>query len=255
VLGANFAANDQGGAAGSDSAGTAETADWATLMAGVARDLHEHHDDVDETLAAVTAVALEVVPGVDFACVTVASKPTAVASRGATDPAAEKINEIQQALGEGPCLTALWDSPLVRAEHSRGDSPWPAYSRAALELGICESVSVRLYVKDHVLGALSLYARRSGALTDESVEAARVYAAHAAVALFAAEQEANLTVAIDRRDTIGQAKGILMERFKLTDGQAFGLLVKVSQNTNTPMRTLVDKLTKTGVVPGLPDAP
>ena len=220
-------------------------------MAQVARELQRHHDDVHNTLATVTAAAASVIPGVDFACVTVASKALGVTSKGATDPAAERINEIQQALGEGPCLSALWDQPLVRLDNVSGTSPWPAYSRAAAELGIAESISVRLYVLDHVLGALSLYSRTPGSLTDESVEAAELYAAHAAVALFAAELEANLTVAIDRRDVIGQAKGIVMERFKVTDAQAFSLLIRVSQNTNTPLREVADKLTQTGDVAGL----
>ena len=231
---------------------TPDGVEWAAVMAEVARDLQGHHEDVEDTLATVTHGATQVVPGVDFACVTVVSKTLGVTSRGATDPAAERINEIQQALNQGPCLSALWDQPLIRVDHLDASSRFPAYSAAAAELGIAESLSVRLYVKDVVLGALSLYSRTPGAMTNETVEAATLYSAHAAVALFAAELEANLNSAIDRRDMIGQAKGILMERFKLTDTQAFKLLVRVSQNTNTPMREVADKLTQTGDVTGLP---
>lgn len=69
---------------------------------------------------------------------------------------------------------------------------------------------------------------------------------HAAIAVAASRTVANLRTAIDSRDVIGQAKGIFMERYKLSSGQAFDLLVQSSQNTNTKLRDVADQRAATG---------
>jgi AmiR/NasT family two-component response regulator len=50
------------------------------------------------------------------------------------------------------------------------------------------------------------------------------------------------------RDVIGQAKGILMERFKITAEQAFDVLAKVSQDTNRKVSAVAEDLTRTGTL-------
>ncbi|CAJ1510387.1 ANTAR domain-containing protein [[Mycobacterium] holstebronense] len=50
--------------------------------------------------------------------------------------------------------------------------------------------------------------------------------------------------AIENRDTIGQAKGALMERYDIDATAAFNLLVKISQDTNTPVAHVARKLTR-----------
>jgi GAF domain-containing protein len=226
--------------------------DWALAMAELARELQSTVEDLDGTLAGITIGAVGIIPGVDFACVTVVTKEGEVSTLAATDPAAGKVNAVQQQAQQGPCLTALWQDPTVRAVDLSTETRWPVYTAAARELGIGGVMSVRLYVQDHVLGALSLYARSTEVLGDESMEIASMFAAHAAIAFAAAEEHAQLLAAIDSRDTIGQAKGILMERYKLTDRQAFSLLVKISQNTNIPLRQVVRQLTETGEIPQPP---
>lgn len=220
--------------------------DLATQMADLAGDLQASHDDLEVTLDSITSAATEVIPGVDFACVAVVSKDGEVNSLSATDPAAEKINAVQQQVQRGPCLSALWDEPVVHVADTRHDARWPEYAAAAADLGVVAVLSLRLYVQDHVLGALSLYSRRPGGFGPESIELATIYARHASLGFAHAEETAQMQTAIDHRDVIGQAKGILMERFKITGRQAFRILVKASQNTNVSLHRIAARLADTG---------
>ena len=112
------------------------------------------------------------------------------------------------------------------------------------------ALSFQLFVTGSNLGALNLYARRPRAFGEESEDVGLVLAAHAAVALAGAQHEQNLQRAVSSRDTIGQAKGILMERHKLTADQAFDVLARVSQELNRKLVDIARELAETGAVPG-----
>ena len=75
-----------------------------------------------------------------------------------------------------------------------------------------------------------------------------MFAAHAAVALAGAQQLEHVRSALVNRDVIGQAKGILMERFKMTGDQAFLALVAASQQTNRKLHVVAAELALTGVL-------
>ncbi|WP_164479254.1 GAF and ANTAR domain-containing protein [Nakamurella antarctica] len=218
-------------------------------MAELARELQSAHNSVAQTLEAITTAAVQTVPGADFACVTVVSRKQDVQTIAPTDIRAEKINAIQQSVGEGPCLQSLWESATVRVDDLDTDVRWPMFALAAVDLGIRSMMTVRLYVENTDLGALSFYSEKPSAFTPECEAVAVLLATHAAVALNTAELEANLTAAVDSRDVIGQAKGILMERYQLDSGRAFRLLVRVSQTTNVPLREVADGLLTTGEMP------
>lgn len=67
----------------------------------------------------------------------------------------------------------------------------------------------------------------------------------------ATERIEQLIEALATRDRIGQAKGILMERYRVTEHQAFELLSAASQSSNTKLVDLADNLTSTGEFMGL----
>jgi GAF domain-containing protein len=102
-----------------------------------------------------------------------------------------------------------------------------------------------------VYGSLSLVSRTAGAFNEDTASMADVFAAHAVIALAGARQRSQLRVAVASRDVIGQAKGVLMERYRLTPDAAFALLARVSQDTNTKLHDVAERLTQTG---GLPEA-
>ncbi len=226
----------------------------AMSLAETARDLQAEHAVLEDAAASIAKAAVDLLPGVAMACVTVVGRDHAVNTLGPTDCLLQSLNAVQQEHRAGPCLTALQQGsePMVLVEDTASDDRWPAYAGAAHALGISSVLCVRLYVLDRALGALSLFSRSADAFTENVVLAATAYAAHAAVAFDAARERDNLHAAIVGRDRIGQAKGILMERHKVTEDQAFALLVEASQNTNTPMRLIVDELNQSGVGPVCP---
>ncbi len=123
------------------------------------------------------------------------------------------------------------------------------FGRRAAELGVGSMLCYQLFIEGDQLGAMNLYARTRRAFDDDSEDVGRMLAAHAAVAVAGAEHEENLRTAVNSRDVIGQAKGILMERHKLTADQAFGVLARVSQEMNRKLVDVARELTDTGAVP------
>jgi hypothetical protein len=105
--------------------------------------------------------------------------------------------------------------------------------------GCCHFI---LFVQCRTLGALSLYSREAHAFTESSGNIGRVFAQHAAVAMFAAAAEGQFRTALASRDVIGQAKGMLMERYGIDAADAFKLLKRLSQENNTLLRHVAQQV-------------
>jgi GAF domain-containing protein len=240
------------GSTGPPGEATLDAPEWTLAMAEAAREIQVGHPTLDQTAESITAAALQLLPDVDMAAITVVGRDHTVTTLGATHPIPILLNQVQEQFRSGPCLSALWDDPMVYVEDVATDKRWREYADVARTEGVAAVLSVRLYVQHTALGALSLYSKRPEPFSPEEIIGVQAYAAHAAVALDQAREREQMRSAIDSRDRIGQAKGILMERYGLTDDQAFSLLVKTSQHTNTPLRLIVDQLTHTGELPGSP---
>lgn len=128
----------------------------------------------------------------------------------------------------------------------RTEQRWPEFAKRAVDLGVGSMLSIQLYVTGDNLGALNLYSEAAEAFDDESEHVGLLLASHAAIAMASAQQQEQLVQAITTRDLIGQAKGILMERHKITSEQAFTLLIRASQLANTKLRDVAEHLTTTG---------
>ncbi len=76
----------------------------------------------------------------------------------------------------------------------------------------------------------------------EAEEIGLAVATHAALALFSARREVQFASALASRDTIGQAKGMIMERFSIDALQAWELLRKLSQDANVSVFDLARQL-------------
>jgi GAF domain-containing protein len=140
----------------------------------------------------------------------------------------------------------MYNQETVRVDDLAADPRWPDLAHRAVRLGVRSTLSFQLFVESDDLGALNLLSRRPGAFTDESERVGLLYTSHIAIALADALEVGHLTTALVRRDAIGQAKGILMERYKITADQAFALLAKVSQETNTRLADIAERLALTG---------
>ena len=217
----------------------------ASLLARIARSL-DGDLDVDATMLTLVTGAVEAVPGAQSGGITeVDRRGRQVMVRYASDSFVVALDAAQLELAQGPCLdVAAWHRTM-RVEDFAEETRWPEFSARALELGARSLLSLQLYAGSDNLAALNLYSRRPRAFTDESEEIGLLFATHAAIAMSRARRDAQMRLAIDSRDIIGQAKGILMERFKINAEQAFQVLVKASTQTNVKVRDVAEKFAAT----------
>jgi GAF domain-containing protein len=224
--------------------------DLAEVMSRAARRLEEEHGDVEGTLQAVTATAVRVVPHAEECSISFVIGRSKIEPRASTSDLPREVDALQERIGQGPCMDAVWEHQVVRVDDVAGEDRWPLFAPAAAELGVGSMMCYQLFVEGDQLGAMNLYARTPRVFDDESEGVGHMLAAHAAVAIAGAGHEQNLRIAVGTRDVIGQAKGILMERHKLTADQAFGVLAQVSQEVNRKLVEVARELTETGAVPG-----
>jgi GAF domain-containing protein len=183
--------------------------------------------------------------------VTLVQSRRRVVSAAASGEPARRFDDLQQQTQQGPCLDAMYEQRTVRVDDLTTDPRWPELARrATAELGVARVLCFQLFVHAGNLGALNLLARRPGAFTDESERIGLLFASHAAIAVADARDLNHITTALDSRDVIGQAKGILMERLKITADQAFGVLSRLSQRSNVKLRDVARNLVETGEMPG-----
>ncbi|MFG2077161.1 GAF domain-containing protein [Nonomuraea maritima] len=228
--------------------GHARHDDLAVTLTELARTLREE-PGVQETLDGIVAAAVDTVPGTRYAGLMVVEGRRHVDTRAVTAEVVRLVDQAQYDVGEGPCLDcldAVHERRTVRLPDMTAERRWPLFARRAIELRIMSMLSFQLYVRRDILGALNLYSREVGAFDDESEHVGLLFAAHAAVAMSGAQHEEHLVRAVAMRDLIGQAKGILMERHRVTAEQAFALLVRASQQTNTRLADIAQHLVDTG---------
>lgn len=186
----------------------------------------------------------------DFADVAFIHRRKQIETAASTDPLADKALQLQLELGEGPVLDIVRSGQGVVMIHDvKSETRWPRWCEELGRLEIRSLISVRLATADAVMGTLNLYGRRSGQFDEDDVAVAYILARHASVAVASARQEASLWQAIDARKAIGQAQGILMERFDLDADQAFAILRGYSQNHNIKLNKVARDLVATRKLP------
>jgi transcriptional regulator with GAF, ATPase, and Fis domain len=209
---------------------------------------------MDSLLQTVADLTKSVMPGNPEASVLllVKDRPTTVVSTGEL---ATELDETQYEKGHGPCLHAARTGELTEIPDTRAEDRWPDYTPRAVEHGNLSSLSIPLAIDpdEQVTGALNIYARRPEAFDEASRSVATRFGPYAAVAtgnLYAYQSARdlaeNLQTALDSRAAIDQAKGVLIERYKLTPDQAFQLLTRASMTTNRKLRDVADDLVRTG---------
>jgi hypothetical protein len=211
-------------------------------------------DTVAGALSHVVHAAAEVVPGADLVSVTLRSKDGTLTTPVETEPVAVELDELQYSFGQGPCFDAAREpGPAFTWRGDLAVSPdWPKFGPAAAERGYHSVLSTALLpaTSPRLSGALNIYARRRDEFTDQTAGArALLLATHASLALATTEavrlaelREAQLRQALDSRDVIGQAKGILMHRRGISADDAFDLLRRTSQDLNVKLAELAQTL-------------
>ena len=200
---------------------------------------------VEDVLSDVTETAKKLIPGVDTAGVLLISKGKKFDSVAGTSDLPHLLDELQMKYEEGPCVQAAIDDLIVRTDDFRTEDRWPRYSAAAVELGVLSGLSFKLYTSTQTAGALNLFAFKERAFDGEAETVGAVLAAHAAAAILASRHGEQLQSALSTRDRIGQAKGIIMERFNIDDVQAFEMLRKLSQDGNVRLVDIAERVINT----------
>lgn len=220
----------------------------ADRLSQLARSL-EQQPDAAETLDAVVHAAVDTVPGAQHASISAIRKRRVVETRASTGELPRAVDQAQYDTGQGPCLDTLYEQDTVRLPDLVAEQRWPDFTKRAIELGVGSMLAVQLFVEGDDLGALNLHSEHQAAFDEEAEHVALLFASHAAVAMSAAQQKQQLRRAVTTRQLIGQAQGILIERFKISDEQAFGLLVRASQDTNRKLVEIAADLVRSGELP------
>jgi GAF domain-containing protein len=215
-----------------------------------ARLAHELHDqtNLEQTLARIVEAAVVVV-GCDYAGVLLTRKGNQFDAIIASHPIAEKADKLQIELHEGSGIAAVADTRTTLVTNAATDPRWPRWAAGMRDLQLGSVLAVRLWASQSTLGALNLYACSPRWFDPDALAVAEVFGRHASIALSSARQEESLWQAIDSRKVIGQAQGILMERFGLDDEGAFEVLRRHSQNTNTKLNEVARILVRSRTLP------
>jgi GAF domain-containing protein len=207
---------------------------------------HVHpSEDYEDTFRRITLTAANSITGCDAASVSTieAGRPV---THGSTGDLATRGDQIQYDEDEGPCLDAAMRERWIYEPNIAQSARWPQSSkRLASELGVQSMMSCRLAMDaapNHTLGGINLYSRARDAFSDEDQMLALLLASLGAVVVDASRQQAHLRKAIESRQVIGEAIGILRSQGGVSRDQAFDMLSKASQRMNIKLRDLAQQI-------------
>lgn len=197
--------------------------------------------DLDATLTNITAAAVEVLPDVTASSITVRHADGRLETFAPTADVLREVDAAQYELQEGPCYEAAVDSVHVTSPDLRTDERFPRYAPAALSAGFRAQAGIRLFDAKTSNGALNLYSDTVGSFEDLTA-LSQLFVHQATVALDYARQIDQLKEAVTTRQTIGQAVGIVMERYDVDEARAFGFLTRLSNHENIKLRLVAERL-------------
>nr|WP_281497207.1 ANTAR domain-containing protein [Ornithinimicrobium sp. F0845] len=199
------------------------------------------------TLQRIVDLAVQVVPGCDWAGISLRSPQSPAEPAASTDEVTHRADELQELLSEGPCYDSSIESETHIIRDTRDDERWPQWSTRVADLGILSVLSVQLLGPGgELLGALNLYAGAVSAFSRDDLDEAHLFAAHAGGALGVSRQVDGLREALRSRHLIGVAQGMLIQRYDLSLDQAFAVLSRHSQDSNTKLRDVAAQIVEGG---------
>jgi len=222
----------------------------AMTFARLAIELHDA-SGVDETVDAVVQFALQAL-NCTYAGVALYSRGSQAEIAAVTDPVVADVYDLQLTSECGPLVTALRERTTVLIRDTTTDDRWPEWAAKVAALGVRSVLDVPLSTGDATratVGVLGLYSPSPDAFSHDDEAIAHILARHASVALASARHEESMAQAVDARKLVGQAMGILMERFDVDGDRAFAILKRYSQDTNTKLRDVAQQLIDTRKLP------
>ncbi|MET0932059.1 MAG: GAF and ANTAR domain-containing protein [Aeromicrobium sp.] len=218
-----------------------------TFFAQMALDLHDA-PTAESTIERISEYA-KLAIGCDEAGIMLVHGRQQIETAAATSPRVAESHNLQIVHDEGPCLDAIEGEAVHASPDVENDLRWPKWGPAVAGMGIRSVLSLRLETKARRYGSLNLYSDRLDGFDADDHAVASIFVQHAAVALANAHNEEGLQVAIDARKLIGQAQGILMERYDLAADRAFEFLRRQSQTHNVKLRYVAEWVVDHRAVP------
>jgi GAF domain-containing protein len=217
-------------------------ADLSSAITTAARTIN-HQPSLKHTLQTIVEVARDSVPGFDQVGISSLFSDGRIVTEAYSGELVPRLDEVQYSLGEGPCVDTLRGSEVVAVPCIRHEQRWPRYVPQAVELGIRSQLAVRLYLDEEgTLGGINFYSTTSDDVDPDAEALARLFGAHAAIALGHVQEREHLNEALHSRKVIGQAIGILMERYQMDEDRAFAFLVRASSHGNVKLRQVAQEL-------------
>jgi transcriptional regulator with GAF, ATPase, and Fis domain len=204
--------------------------------------------DFGHTLDSVVSMAVDTIPGCDWAGLTV-RRGKSLVTPASTGAVVNEVDQLQYDLNEGPCIEAVWDENTLLIDDMSTEARWPTWAPRAQQAGVQSTLSVRLASTKDFIAGLNLYSMKPHAFDDDAVQVAHQYATHAASALAVSHKFSTLQTALQTRHTIGMAQGILRRRHGLTVDQAFQVLVRVSRDNNVLLRDVAAMVVEANGLP------
>jgi GAF domain-containing protein len=218
------------------------------LLAAAAREMAGEGSTVD-TLEVAVRLAPELIDGCDVAGISIVHKDK-IDTPYATDEILRLIDEEQFTLKQGPCLDTIQDRETVTSTDLANDPRWPVWGpKVADQAGVRSCLCVRLFTSGDSLGALDLYSRTTHGFDSLDIDHGLALAAQIALAFQSSERHRNFDAALVNRTMIGQAVGIVMERYTLDPDTAFRVLARLSSQHNIKLVEIAQALVTTGDLP------
>jgi len=226
----------------------------AEQFAQLAVDLHDS-GGTEETVDAVVEFALQALDCSHAGVALAWKRGRRFEIPAVTHPVVAEIYELQIEGGHGPLTESMRDHRVIRVDDTATDDRWPLWAAKLLDLGVRSVLDVPLTTGHAMVGVLGLYSAHPSTFGPDEEAVAHILARHASIAVANARREENLAAAVDARKLVGQAMGILMERFDLDSDRAFQVLRRYSQDSNRKLRDVAQDLVDTRKLPRRPDLP
>lgn len=201
----------------------------------------------------VVSLAAEAVPHADGVGLTFARDGQLPKSLAVSGPIASLVGDLENAVGDGPCIEALVDDDLVNAPDLETEGRWPEFVRRTLDESPVRSMfAVRVLIEGGDRGALNFYATQPEAFGDVDLGIGAVFSSVTSLVLHGEVNRSraeNLQVALESSRTIGTAMGILMSSRLMTAERAFDELRGASQRLNRKVRDVARDVVETGALP------
>ncbi|MFJ6671411.1 GAF domain-containing protein [Actinosynnema sp. NPDC091369] len=209
---------------------------------------------VNTALLLITSTAKEVFPGAVGAGLTLADRDGRRVTAAATDDVVARADELQYDLGQGPCLTAWEQRAVVRVDDVHREDRWPQWVESVRGTSLRSALSTPVVAGAEALGAMKVYAsepdvfgEREERLLENFATQAAVLLANARTAEDARHVSDRLKDALQGREVIALAKGIIIARDGADERSAFLALTDLAQRRGTTLRAAAEDLVRSTV--------